>query len=211
VLILESQLVTPCGYSDATAGVAGAVLLGAGIAAAFAVGGVMEATKAYVALQRAVMAAAVAGTAALLAATRPGHRTALIAAYAALGCALQPLMPLTLEHAAEMTFPLGADVSTSVLFVFANLAATLLVALLGPLLALPASAQCTTVFTPAAALVLALMAAGLAVTCAVRKDYRRSGAERRSSGASSPEAPLLGSARGSEAAYGTPAEEAHKG
>jgi FLVCR family MFS transporter 7 len=201
VLVLESQLITPCGYSDATAGLAGAVLLGAGVLSAFGVGGVMKTTKAYVPLQRGVMAAALAATAALLGASRPGRRGALIASYALMGCALQPLMPLTLEHAAEITFPLSADVSTSVLFMFANAFASVLVLLLTPLLALPASAMCATVFTPAAALVLALMAAGLGVTCAVRRDYRRSGCER--SGAEQ-EARLLGGAGGDARSYGTP-------
>ena len=210
VLILEGQLITPCGYSDALAGLAGAALLGTGVASAFAVGAVMESTKAYLPLQRGVMAAAVAGTAGVLAAARRGHAAALIGAYCLLGAVLQPLMPLTLEHAAELTFPLSADVSTSMLFMFANTFATLLVLILTPLLALPVSAQCTTVFTPAAGTILALMAVGLAFTLAVKQDYRRSGCEHPHARAPSPESPLLGGAAagaggaaGVHAAYGT--------
>jgi hypothetical protein len=147
------------------------------VVAAFAVGAVMEATKAYLPLQRGVMAAAVLGLGAVLAATRPGHAGLLVAAFALLGACLQPLMPLTLEHAAEMTFPMGAEVSTSFLFMAANIFAYLLVLLLTPLLALPRSATCSTVLTPAAGTVLALMVAGLACTLAVRQEYRRGAAE----------------------------------
>jgi FLVCR family MFS transporter 7 len=180
VLVLEAQLVTPCGYSDATAGAAGAALLGAGVLAAFLVGGAMEATHAYVELQRAVMAAALLATAGVFAAARPGDTARLILAWCALGCALQPLMPLTLEHAAEMTFPLSADVSTSALFVAANTLSFLLALALTPLLRpAPGAPPCAAVVTPASVLVVALMAAGFALTCFVKKDYRRTAAERR--------------------------------
>jgi FLVCR family MFS transporter 7 len=203
VLILEGQFITPCGYSDAIAGAAGAALLGAGILAAFGLGAVLESTKAYLPLQRGVMAAAVLTTALALTTARPGSAALLLIAYCALGCALQPLNPITLEHAAEMTFPLSPEVSSSVLYMFANTFAFALVFVLTPLLALPVSAQCTTVFTPAAATILGCMAAGLAFTCAVRKDYRRSACEHRSDH-DSQEAPLLSSA--ADGAYGTAAD-----
>lgn len=202
VLILEGQFITPCGYSDAVAGAAGAALLGAGILAAFVLGAVLESTKAYLPLQRGVMAAAVLTTALALTTARPGSAALLLIAYCALGCALQPLNPITLEHAAEMTFPLSPEVSSSVLYMFANTFAFALVFVLTPLLALPVSAQCTTVFTPAAATILGCMSAGLALTCAVRKDYRRSACEHR--GGDSQEAPLLSSA--ADGAYGTAAD-----
>ena len=205
LLILEGQFITPCGYSDALAGAAGAALLATGVVAAFGIGAVMEATKAYLPLQRGVMTAAVVTTACVLASARPGNAALLIVAFCALGSALQPLNPLTLEHAAEMTFPLSPEVSSSVLYMFANTFACVLVAVLTPLLAMPASAQCTTVFTPAAATILACMAAGLALTWAVQKDYRRSACEHHETRPDSPESPLLPRARGGDAAYGTAA------
>lgn len=51
VLVLEQQLVSPCGYSDATAGAAGTVQVGCGLAAALGLGYVMEATRAYARIQ----------------------------------------------------------------------------------------------------------------------------------------------------------------
>ena len=155
VLILENQFITPCGYSDAIAGAAGAALLATGIMAAFGIGAVMESTKAYLPLQRGVMAAAVVTTALALAAARPGSAALLLFAYCALGSALQPLNPLTLEHAAEMTFPLSPEVSSAVLYMFANTFAFVLVFVLTPLLALhlvpcerSAQKPCPVFFTP---------------------------------------------------------------
>ena len=71
VLILEAQLLNPCGYSNQVAGVAGAALLASGIAAAFALGAVMEATRAYWELQQGIMALALAGTVAVRARAPP--------------------------------------------------------------------------------------------------------------------------------------------
>lgn len=67
----------------------------------------MEKTKAYLELQRGVMAAAVVATACVLAAATPSHALRLVAAYCLLGAALQPLMPLTLEHAVRPSRPLS--------------------------------------------------------------------------------------------------------
>jgi hypothetical protein len=206
LLILENQLITPCGYSDAVAGAAGAALLATGVVAAFAIGAVMEATKAYLPLQRGVMTAAVITTACVLATAQPGNAALLLVAFCALGAALQPLNPLTLEHASEMTFPLSPEVSSSVLYMIANTFAFALVYVLTPLLAMPASAQCTTIYTPAAGTILACMAVGLGFTFAVQKDYRRSACEHRDARPDSPESPLLPRARGEDGAYGTAAE-----
>lgn len=45
LLMVESQLIQPCGYSDEFAGFCGACLLGTGVVAAFALSYVMETTK----------------------------------------------------------------------------------------------------------------------------------------------------------------------
>ena len=74
-----------------------------------------------------------------------------------------------------MTFPVPADASTSVLFMMANSFSAFLVLVITPLLSL--EHKCSTVFTPTAALILIIMAAGLASTLSVQRDYRRSSAE----------------------------------
>jgi len=177
LLILVEQFINPCGYSDSLAGVAGASLLGAGIVAAFGVGAAMEYTKAYVTLQRAIMVAALVSTGALLLLIQPGHAMRLIGAFCLVGCALQPLYPLSLEHAAEQTFPIPADASTAVMLVGANTFSFILVLVLTPLLASPSYKACTTPITPAACVTITCMAAGLMFTLLVRPQYVRSKAE----------------------------------
>ena len=174
LLMLQSQVVTPCGYSDATAGVAGASLLATGMLFMLIVGRVMEQTRAYMELQRAVMAGAWIGTVAVMASERPGDRTGLLLSWCLLGSFLQPLMPVTLEHAAEMTFPLSADVSNSALFVACNIFSAVLTILLAPLLQ---AADCDRPLTPAAALTVACMTVGAVLTWGIKRDYRRSAAE----------------------------------
>jgi hypothetical protein len=178
VLILQSELLTPCGYSDSLAGVAATSLVFSGLLASAAMGAAMRATRAYLPLQRGIMVAAVAATAGVLATARAGHPAAVVATWAALGATLPPLVPLTLEHAAEMTFPISADASNAALIVGATGFSFLLTLGLTPLLRLAASAECTTTATPAAALIIACMASGLGLTLGVTKDYRRSAYER---------------------------------
>lgn len=157
LLMVESQLVEPCGYTDEFAGLCGACLLGTGVVAAFALSYVMETTKEYVTLQKVNLCLFAVAVATLYVNNRPGNkcgvacflfgsvssrercalrsslrcaaaqtettalrplgRTVVIASWSFLGLTLEPLMPLTLEHAAEMTFPVPADSSTALLLV----------------------------------------------------------------------------------------------
>ena len=188
LLILQSQLLTPCGYSDELAGAAATALVFSGLVASAAMGAAMRATRAYLPLQRGIMVAAVIATLAVLAAARPGAPAAVMATWAALGATLPPLVPLTLEHAAEVTFPISADASNAALIVGATAFSFLLTLGLTPLLRYPASVSCSTVATPAAALIGACMASGLGLTLCVKQDYRRSAYER--DGAASDAVPL---------------------
>ena len=103
-----------------------------------------------------------------------------------------------------MTFPVPADASTSVLFMMANSFSAFLVLGLTPLLAEPVSSQCLSIFTPASATVLTLMACGLVLTLLVQRDYRRSSCEHEGEGrrSTSPVSPLLGPGAGGAAGYG---------
>lgn len=182
LLVLEQQLITPCGYSDNLAGSAGAALLIAGIIAAFASGYYLESSRAYLEMQRAVVGLTFCASLCVLLTVQPGMPVRLLLAWCFLGCCLQPLNPLTLEHGAEMTFPISPDVSTATLYLIANVFAMLLSIGLTPLLQTPAALACSTVFSPTACVITALMAVGLGLTLAVRRDYRRSVAERSARG-----------------------------
>ena len=83
-------------------------------------------------------------------------------------------MPLTLEHASELSYPVPADSSTGLLLVLANLIGTGLIFACTALLNLQVSAECSSVFNPFAYFMAAAMVVGAAVTLFVKKDYRRS-------------------------------------
>lgn len=117
LLILEQQVVTPCGYSDEFAGILGAALLGTGVICAFVMSGVMEKTKEYVLLQKGTLVLYAVAMAAVYGNNRADNRVGLLASWCFVGALLQPLMPLTLEHAAEISYPLPADSSTALLLV----------------------------------------------------------------------------------------------
>lgn len=176
LLTLQAQLVQPCGYPASVAGSSGAALLGVGIVVALALGPVMERTKAYVELQKGGMAAAVGAVAFTLAVNKPGNSGLVIGAWCVLGAILQPLLPLSLLHAADMTFPMPADNSSTFLLILANIFSFCLTLGLTPLLALDVSANCTSVVTPAAGLVLGCMLLGFVLTAPMWREYRRQAA-----------------------------------
>jgi hypothetical protein len=150
-------------------------LLLSGLVTAIAAGAALRATGAFVPLLRGGILAAVLATAGFLAALRPGAPGALIAAAAALGAVAVPLLPLTLENAAEATFPVREDASAALLTGAGKAAGAALVFGLQPLLA--RGAACDTVATPAAALVAAGIAVSAAAILTFKKDYRRGDAE----------------------------------
>jgi FLVCR family feline leukemia virus subgroup C receptor-related protein len=188
MLFLEAQLLAPCGYDAALAGAAGASLLAAGTAATLAAGALLRATHAYLPLQRtASCAAAVAAVAVFAASGAPAAPHRVVLAWAALGAAAMPLLPLTLEHAAEMVHPLPADAAAAVLFAGANAFGLMYSLALAPMLRGAAASRCGG-DAPAAWLTGALMAAAAATTLSLRRQYRRSAAERPDCG---DDAPLL--------------------
>lgn len=104
-----------------------------------------------------------------------GRPALLLAAWGFSGAALNPFLPLCFSTAAEISFPVSADLSTGVLMVGGNLAGALLVVLL-PLLAQPA---CGDVWSSTVALVLvATIACSLGASLFLRPDYRREAEEK---------------------------------
>jgi hypothetical protein len=113
-----------------------------------------------------------------MAVNRPQQPGAVLLAWGALGCAQGPLGPVTLEHAAEMTYPMAADSSSAALFIVSNLWSFLQVSILARLLAAPQSRTCATSATPTAAFVAACMLLGVALAAGLRDESRRAAAER---------------------------------
>lgn len=176
---VEGQLIEPCGYSPRLAGGAGAALLGGGVVSCLAAAPLLTpGRRGYTALQRRLVFAAAATTLLVMAANRPGQPGAVLLAWGALGCAQGPLGPVTLEHAAEMTFPMSADSSSAALFIASNLWSFMQVSVLARLLMARESQDCSAAATPAAAFVAVCMALGVALAAGLREESRRAAAER---------------------------------
>jgi hypothetical protein len=121
-----------------------------------------------------------AGMGIVLAVTRGGvPQAAVVAAWAALGLFSGTLLngALTMEHAAEMTFPLPANVSVAILSVTSSIVSFLQVVAATALLQARASAACLTAATPFAAFTAGTAAVGLACCALLRPEYRRAEVE----------------------------------
>lgn len=170
LLTVQAQLLMPCGYSAEMAGASGAILLAVGSATSFGLGALMSRVRAYYAvLQKIGMALATAALVFVLAANRPGHMGLLFTAWATAGAAIEPLLPLSLEHAAELTHPVAPDTAAALLLSGAYIVGSVLVLALGPLLELPVSASCSSVITPAAGVLLGSMVVGLGLSLPIRQ------------------------------------------
>lgn len=177
LLTVQAQIIQPCGYDNTVAGDSAASLLGVGVVASFIVGFVMERTKAFVLLQKLTMVASTAAAVFALAVNKPGSAGLVMGAWCVLGAVLQPLLPVALETAAETTYPVSADASSSVLLIGANLVGTGLTYALGDMLNLPVSANCTSVYSPSALLVVICMGVGTIMILFMTVENRRQAAE----------------------------------
>jgi MFS family permease len=178
LLTVLAQLMQPCGYSDTVVGVAGAVFLLAGVLPSLAIVPALQKWHAYVTLQRVALVASLVGTFLVLVVNQPGIPLGgMYAAYAAYGVMFMPILPLTLEHAAEVTFPCPADTAAAWLLTGANVVGAVFTFVLTPLLEMPVSLQCASVVTPTAGLVLGSMALAAAAGAPLVRDYRRRAVE----------------------------------
>ena len=155
---VEGPLIESCGYSPRVAGGAGALSLTGGLLSCIALAPWLRASwegREYLPLQRRLQLLCAATTAVLMSNNRPLAQRQLLLSWALCGAAQGPLGPLTLEHAAAMTYPLAADSSSAALFMASNLASFIQTELLQALLRSPASALCLSTLTPGAVLVTA--------------------------------------------------------
>ena len=170
-------MLAPCGYDADTAGFASGALLLAGLIGAAVAGVALERTRAYTPILKGAMVLLAGATVLMLVSLRPGMPAFPIAAFGAAGLFVLPVLPITLENAVEATWPIPEDNSAGLLMLAGQLAGIVFIFVLPALLAMPPSSDCSSIFTPAAAVILgSLLVAGVAVLF-VRKDYRRQAAE----------------------------------
>jgi MFS transporter, FLVCR family, feline leukemia virus subgroup C receptor-related protein len=190
-LTLLAQIIKPCGYSDDVAGNAGAALLGSGLLAAIVFGAVLEKTKAYVSILRVGIIMSLASMLFFLSSLRSNATIALYASSAILGSFLIPLLPTSLEAAAETTYPIPEDTSACLLLVMGNYVGFVLILALQPLLNLSFVADCSTLLTPTAAIICAFMLIAAACIAIFKANYKRQQAEGRGRISDTDTAPLM--------------------
>jgi hypothetical protein len=109
----------------------------------------------------------------LLSSFRANAETILIIAFGISGFFLMPLLPLALENAAECTYPCAEDNSAALLLGIGNYLGVIAIFVLEALMLYPSVVSCSTVFTPSAWFLFALIAFSTILLALFRKDYRR--------------------------------------
>ena len=158
----------------------------------------------YRAHQLAWSAAACVGICIVLATVRDGvSPPVLIAAWAGLGLFSGTLLngALTMEHAAELSFPVPPNVSVALLAITNSVISFSQVIVGTALLSSSRSSQCRSVNTPFAAFCVASAAAGMALLLLLQPQYKRAEAEARVQAAADAKAARLRDAAG-KGAYG---------
>jgi Na+/melibiose symporter-like transporter len=177
ILTLLAQYIAPCHYDDNLAGIAGGALLGAGLLGAFVVGVILEKTRAYMLVLKCGIIAAISATIFNLCSMQQDAPVQLVASFAVMGLALIPLLPVSLENAAECTYPVPEDNSAALLLQAGQIVGIIMIFALTPMINLNPQADCSSVVTPSAGLILGLMVVAVAVLLPFKKDYRRQAAE----------------------------------
>ena len=178
LLTLLSQAMAPCGYSNDFGGEAGGLLLVAGLVSAAGVGTLLERTRAYVTTLRVGIAVAGLSSVFFLSSLRPHSDATLLASCGVMGACLIPLLPISLENAAECTYPVSEEVSSGLLLIVGNYIGLLLILVLQALIPAPSPSTCSTPVTPFAGVFVGVLLAAGAALFFFRQDYRRQAAER---------------------------------
>lgn len=174
LLTVQWSLITPCGYDAVTSGTAGAVSIGVGVITAFLITPVMARLKAFVPLQRGFTLFALAAGLFVFGGNQPGSSGAVIASWATTGAAVQPLLPISLEHAAEQTFPIPPDSSTAILLSLTNVYYLIITYVMTALLTYDVSLTCSSIVTPTAGFYIAVLLIALLAVVPLKADYKRS-------------------------------------
>lgn len=171
---LVGQMVTPCGYDYTVVGGTGAALLFAGVVGAAVVAPILARYRNYCTMQKVVTVLACSAAVWVLGTGVPGAQGHLIASWLVYGALVAPLIPITLEHAAEVTYPTPPDVSAALLFFSINALCFALTLGLGDMLArYDVSLTCASVVTPFSGLVFFLVLLGALLILPLKSRYLR--------------------------------------
>lgn len=165
LLSVQAQLLQPCGYSDILIGSSSGALLAVGALVSFGTGPLTRASSTTLArTQKVVVALATAAAVGVLVAVQPDVAPAVVVSWCVFGATIQPLLPLSFEIGAQLTYPADPDVSATLLCVATELVAMALTLAASPLLSMQISVTCGGVLSPFAVLAFGVMLLGTVVT-----------------------------------------------
>jgi len=111
---LLNQILEPYGFSENEAGIGGALLIFVGIVSAAIISPITDRTHAYVPIIKVVIPIVAASYLAFLFAPPTRNIVAPDVILAILGASSFAILPVTLEYAAEITFPIGPEVTSTI-------------------------------------------------------------------------------------------------
>jgi len=169
------QLIGPCGYDEA---IMSGVLTGfsfAGVVGSLILANVLRMwQRGRSIVQKAWFAVCGGMCLWCLATNKPGNAVNIVVAYTIYGIAVGPLVPVTLEYAAEVTYPIPADNSATLLWIALNYFVLFVTLGVAPLLASdPVSLTCSSVTSKTAIVLMAFAVFGAVVAWPMKATYRR--------------------------------------
>mmetsp|Transcript_10290 Transcript_10290/g.16372 ORF Transcript_10290/g.16372 Transcript_10290/m.16372 type:complete len:512 (+) Transcript_10290:76-1611(+) len=114
------QFMKPAGYTNSHTSQFANIIFAAGFVTAALLGKIMDATKAYVPALRWCFCGTFMTVCVFVLQIRPSNYTGISIACACMGAACIPILPLSLETAAEITYPLPEEASTGMLILGGN-------------------------------------------------------------------------------------------
>ena len=173
-MAVVGQMIAPCGYNITVVGNALSGLGFAGIVGSFCVAWILRNYKNYLFMQKFTIFVSAMACIWCLAVNSPGNSGLVIAAWIFYGFITGPLTPITLEHAAEMTWPIPADNSAALLFTGVNLVFLAVTEGVTPLLTDNVSMNCSSILAPSSILMFWFVLLGAFTVLPLTKQFYRS-------------------------------------
>lgn len=168
-----AQMILPCNYGVDIVGASIAGMGFAGVFGSFCIACILRRFHNHLFMQKAVTALCCAACIWCLGVNVPGNQVLIVFSWIFYGFIVGPLVPITLEHAAEITYPIPADNSAALLFIGVNLLFLAVANGVSPLLTYDVSVTCSTNLTPSAILMFFFVAVGAITVMPMTAEFKR--------------------------------------
>jgi MFS family permease len=145
----------------------------AGVFGSFLIAWILRRFHNHLMMQKVVIIVTAAACIWCLGVNKPGDVPLIVAAWILYGFISGPLTPITLEHAAEITYPIPADNSAALLFTGVNLVFLAVTLGVTPLLTNDVSMFCESIVSPSSALMMFFVIIGSFVVLPMTAEFKR--------------------------------------